>query len=177
MFAHFWLRQCRMVLRPHLYCLPSRFTIMRYLYWFLGLCGIWFCEFRCVLFSPMVHTLRDGVTPAGSRLVCPRSERRFSVFSLSLRDEVTIWVRCWLGARRLSWVLHPFSLWLGFEPLSEASFRALSYRCFFLVVLAGAESLRLSLALSSVLPCPMLWLHVRLHDPCSGSEVVLGAFP
>ena len=29
-----------MVLRPHLYCLPSRFTIVRYLYWFLGLCGI-----------------------------------------------------------------------------------------------------------------------------------------
>ena len=32
--------QCRMVLRPHLYCLPSRFTIVRYLYWFLGLCGV-----------------------------------------------------------------------------------------------------------------------------------------
>ena len=45
---------------------------------------LWFCKFRWVLFSPMVHTLRDGVTPAGSRLVCPRSERRFSVFSLSL---------------------------------------------------------------------------------------------
>ena len=46
-FAHFWLRQCRMVLRPHLYCLPSRFTIVRYLYWVLGLCGIWsgvFCS-------------------------------------------------------------------------------------------------------------------------------------
>ena len=40
MFAHFWLRQCRMVLRPHLYCLPSRFTIMRLLYWVLGLCGV-----------------------------------------------------------------------------------------------------------------------------------------
>ena len=40
MFVHFWLRQCRMVLRPHLYCLPSRFTIVRYLYWFLGLRGI-----------------------------------------------------------------------------------------------------------------------------------------
>ena len=45
---------------------------------------LWFCKFRWVLFSAMVHTLRDGVTPAGSRLVCPRSERRFSVFSLSL---------------------------------------------------------------------------------------------
>ena len=39
-FAHFRLRQCCMVLRPHLYCLPSRFTIVRYLYWFLGLCGV-----------------------------------------------------------------------------------------------------------------------------------------
>ena len=26
---------------------------------------LWFCEFRCVLFSPVVHTLCDGVTPAG----------------------------------------------------------------------------------------------------------------
>ena len=40
MFAHFWFRQCRMVLRPHLYCLPSRFTIVRSLYWVLGLCGV-----------------------------------------------------------------------------------------------------------------------------------------
>ena len=31
------------------------------------------------------------------------------------------------------------------------------------------RGLRLYFALSSVLPCPMLWLHVRLHDPCSGS--------
>ena len=37
--------------------------------------------------------------------------------------------------------------------------------------------LRLYLALSSVLPCPMLWLHVRLLAPCSGSGVVLGALP
>ena len=45
---------------------------------------LWFCRFLWVLFSHMVHNLRDGVTPAGSRLVCPRSVRRFSVFSLSL---------------------------------------------------------------------------------------------
>ena len=44
-----------------------------------------FSLFRWVLFSPMVPNLRNGVTPAGSLLVCPRSERRFSV---------TIWVRC-----------------------------------------------------------------------------------
>ena len=38
---------------------------------------LWFCQFLWVLFSHMVHNLHDGVTPAGSRLVCPRSERRF----------------------------------------------------------------------------------------------------
>ena len=42
-------------------------------YWFLRL-----------LFSTRVPYLRDGVTPAGSRIVCPRSERRFSL---------SIWVR------------------------------------------------------------------------------------
>ena len=39
-FAHFWLRRGRMVLRPHLYCLPSRFILVRSLYWVLGLCGV-----------------------------------------------------------------------------------------------------------------------------------------
>ena len=101
---------------------------------------LWFCEFRWVLFSPMVHTLRDGVTLAGSRLVCPRSERRLVCFPFpfglflhvvpALRDEVTIWVRCWLGAPAASrGCCTLFSLWLGFEPLSEASLRSLSYGC------------------------------------------------
>ena len=59
-----------------------------------GFCGLlacpllssllWFCKLRWVLFSHMVHNLHDGVTPAGSRLACPRSERRFNLFSLSL---------------------------------------------------------------------------------------------
>ena len=82
-----------------------------------------------------------------------------------------------LRDRRWSWVLRPLSLWMGFEPLSEASLRALSLQVCFLVVLAEAESLRLSLALSSVIPCPMLWLLVRLHDTCSQSKVVRGALP
>ena len=65
---------------------------------------LWVCWFLWVLFSHLVHNLRDGVTPAGLRLVYPRSERRFRVFSISLlgcffvftalRDIVTIWVRC-----------------------------------------------------------------------------------
>ena len=36
----FGLRRGRMVLRPHLYCLPSRFTLVRSLYWVLGFCGV-----------------------------------------------------------------------------------------------------------------------------------------
>ena len=71
-------------------------------------------------------------------------------------------------------MLRPFSFWMGFELLSEAS---LSARSLLVVVLADDESLRLSLALSSVLLCPILWLHVRLHDTCSRSKVVLGALP
>ena len=71
-------------------------------------------------------------------------------------------------------VLRPFSFWMGFEPLSEASLGTLSLPE---VVLDEDESLRLSLALSSVLHCPMLWLQVRLHDTCSRSKVVLGALP
>ena len=44
---------------------------------------LWFCKLLWVLFSHMAHHLRDGVTPAGSRLVCPRSERRFNIFLFS----------------------------------------------------------------------------------------------
>ena len=40
MFAHFWLRRGHMELRPHLYCLPSRFTLVRSLYWVLGFWGV-----------------------------------------------------------------------------------------------------------------------------------------
>ena len=36
-FTHFWLRRGRMVLRPHLYCLTSRFTHVGSLSWVLGL--------------------------------------------------------------------------------------------------------------------------------------------
>ena len=40
MFAHFWLRRHGMVLRPHIYCLPSRYTLVRSLYGVLGFCGV-----------------------------------------------------------------------------------------------------------------------------------------
>ena len=39
--------------------------------------GLWVYWFQCLLFSLRVPYLRDGATPAGSRFVCPRSERRF----------------------------------------------------------------------------------------------------
>ena len=39
-FAHFWLRRGRIVWRPHLYCLTSRFIHVRSLQWVLGLCGV-----------------------------------------------------------------------------------------------------------------------------------------
>ena len=41
-----------------------------------GLLVYWFIW---LLFSTRVPYLRDGVTPAGSRIVCPRSERRFGL--------------------------------------------------------------------------------------------------
>ena len=42
--------------------------------------GLWLGWFLWVLFSLMFLNLCDGVTPAGSRLVSPRSERRFGIF-------------------------------------------------------------------------------------------------
>ena len=59
-------------------------------------------EFLRVLFYHMVQNLRDGVTPAGSRLVM--SSMGTKVWSelylncwLILRDEVTLWVQTVLG--------------------------------------------------------------------------------
>ena len=82
-----------------------------------------------------------------------------------------------MRARRFSLVLRIFSFWMGFVPLPEDPLCALSLRGGFLVVLAEDESLRLSLDLSSVLPCPMFWLHVCLYGTCSGPWVVLDALP
>ena len=70
--------------------------------------------------------------------------------------------------RRFSLVLRTYSSWMSFEPLSVAPLSARLLRGGFLVVLAEDESLRLSFALSSVLPCPMFWLHVGLHGTGSG---------
>ena len=59
-------------------------------------------EFLRVLFYHMVQNLRDGVTPAGSRLVIPSigtkvwSELYLNCW-LILRDEVTLWVETVFG--------------------------------------------------------------------------------
>ena len=87
-----------------------------------------------------------------------------------------VWVTIWVSVvgrfllmcdRRFSWVLRTFS-WMSYEPLSVAPLCARLLWGGFLVVLAEDESLRLSLALSSVLPCNMFWLHVCLHGTGSG---------
>ena len=79
----------------------------------------------------MVHTLRDGVTPVGSRLVGPQSERRFHVFPFPFGAVSSCCHWPWgfghymgqcvgrfplLLARRFSLVLRTFSFWMGFEP-------------------------------------------------------------
>ena len=81
---------------------------------------LWLCRFLWVLFSHMVHNLRDGVTPAGSRLVFPRSEQ-------------SIWIRCvgWFPLmldQRLSLVLRPFSFCMGFNLCLRLLFAPCRYR-------------------------------------------------
>ena len=91
-------------------------------------------------------------------LVC--SSFPFGLFfhvATALRDLVTIRVKCvgqitLVSVLRLSLVLSPLPFWMGFEPLSETK----SLR---------AVSLREVLALSIVLPWPMVWLHDHLHYP------------
>ena len=129
---------------------------------------LWFSRFLWVLFSHMVHTLCDGVTPVGSRLVCPRSERRFSVFPFPF-GVVSSCCHCpWgfghhmgqcVGGFPLTCDRRTFPFWVGFEPLSGAPLCALSLRGGFLVVLAEDES---SVVLSS-LQCSSL-SHVLV--PC-----------
>ena len=63
-YAQFWLRLCRMVLRPHLYCLPSQFTCREVpLLFFLGLCGIWSCVCH-IAFAMITLTFPAQVLPA-----------------------------------------------------------------------------------------------------------------
>ena len=76
MFAHFWLCQCRMVLRPLLYCLPSRFTYSEVpLLFFLGMCGVWSGVFQ-VAFAVITRTV-----PAQVLIVALRSVADMAAFS------------------------------------------------------------------------------------------------
>ena len=95
--------------------------------------------FQWLLFFTRVPYLRDGATSAGSRIVGPRSERRFSV---------PVWVR-YTGQ---------------FMVGSHTSVCGVSARPAPQGVLPGGprcvHELRLSLAPSSVLHCPILVLSV-----------------
>ena len=92
-----------------------------------------------LFFSSRVPYLRDGVTPAGSMIVCPQSERRFSV---------PVWVR-YTG----QFMVGPHASVCGVPacPVLQGVLPG-GPRC--------VRELRLSLAPSSVLHCPMLGFSV-----------------
>ena len=121
----------------------------------------------------------EGELAVGFRTRSPRRPL-FCPYATVLRAAVTLWVQCvgrfpLVHDRRLLLVLSPISFRMGLVPLSEASLRALSLPARFLAVLAEAASLREFLALSSVLPYPMLRLHDHLHCACSRPKVVISA--
>ena len=101
---------------------------------------LWFCKLLWVLFSHMAHNLRDGVTPAGSRLVGPRSERRFNMFYLSLLD-------CFFVLSLPFRIWSPYGSGVGRFPLMHD--RRLSW-CFALSPSGWASNLCLRLRLA---PC------------------------
>ena len=117
---------------------------------------LWVYWFQWLLFSTRVPYLRDGVTPAGSRIVCPRSERRFSI---------PVWVRS----------TGPFMV----GPHSSVC--GISARPVHQGVLPGGPTcvheLRLSLALSSVLPCPVLGFSVTSPTLATGLRLSLVPYP
>ena len=117
---------------------------------------LWVYWFQWLLFSTRVPYLRDGVTPARSRIVCPRSERRFSV---------------------PVWVMYTGQFMVGPNtPVCGVSARPVPQG-----VLPGGprcvHELRLSLAPSSVLHCPMLGLSVASTTLATGLGVVFGTLP
>ena len=101
----------------------------------IGLLIYWF---QWLLFSSRVPYLCDGVTLAGSRIVCPRSERRFSHLLGQVHWSVP------------GWTSH-LCLRVSTRPVPQG------------VLPSGpscVHELRLSLALSSVLHCPLLGFSV-----------------
>ena len=112
--------------------------------------------FQWLLFSTRFPYLCDGVTPAGSRIVCPRSERRFSV---------PIWVR-YTG----QFLVGPHTSVCGVSarPVPQGVLPG-GPRC--------VHELRLSLALSSVLHCPMLGFSAASPALATGLGLSLVPYP
>ena len=108
---------------------------------------LWVYWFQWLLFSTRVPYLRDGVTPAGSRFVCPRLKRRFSV---------PVWVR-YTG----QFLVGPHASVCGVSarPVPQGVLPG-GPRC--------VRELRLSLAPSSVLTCPMLGFRVASTTLAAG---------
>ena len=128
-----------------------------------------------VVLSPLpfwmgFEPLRPLFAPCRYRCVSWWSSLRPRVLGCSWLSPVFSPIRCYgylstsmplAHGLQLSLVLCPRSFRMGFEPLSEASLRALQL----LVVLAEAASLREVLVLSIVLPWPIVQLHDHLHYP------------
>ena len=108
---------------------------------------LWVYWFQWLLFSTVVPYLRDGVTPAGSRFVCPRSKRRFSV---------PVWVR-YTGQFMVG--PHTSVCGISAHPVPQGVLPG-GPRC--------VRELWLSLAPSSVLPCPMLGFRVASTTLAAG---------
>ena len=112
--------------------------------------------FQWLLFSTRVPYLRDGVTPAGSRFVCPRSKRRFSV---------PVWVR---STGQFMVGPHASVCGVSARPVPPGLLPD-GPRC--------VRELRLSLIPSSVLPCPMLGFRVASATLAAGLGLVLDTLP
>ena len=108
---------------------------------------LWVYWFQWLLFSTRVPYLRDGVTPAGSRFVCPRSKRRFSV---------PVWVR---STGQFMVGPHASVCGVSARPVPPGVLPD-GPRC--------VRELRLSFAPSSVLPCPMLGFRVAFTTLAAG---------
>ena len=84
-------------LRPHLYCLPSRFTIVRFLYWVLGLCGV--SPVFSVAFAPIARTIPASVLVLPMWRFFRRFRATFGDFCSCLRNfsaSASIpWLRLW----------------------------------------------------------------------------------
>ena len=108
---------------------------------------LWVYWFQWLLFSTRVPYLRDGATPAGSRFVCPQLKRRFSV---------PVWVR---STGQFMVGPHASVCGVSARPVPPGVLPD-GPRC--------VRELRLSLAPSSVLPCPMLGFRVASTTLAAG---------